>query len=218
MINIILDTYLKKQKEIKRHSRFVVLLITILFSIIIASLFVLSVKNDAIIFYVLSFAAIIMFFVWCVFVQKRGIQRSGERFAEYNKSLDLLNDILEKELRDEKGKSVCWNSEKQIKYLIHEGEDWLTLSGIGNQNIINYAKTIIFPIIGFLVGLVAKKEDADVLIVLTTVVLIMAVYCYGFGKILNDIVDMVFKSGSQREMKKLINMLKDLHARSYYHK
>ena len=98
MINIILDTYLRKQKEVKKRSKFIVLLGIILFSITIASLFVISIKKDAILFYVLDFAAIIIFFIWCIFVQKREIQRSGERFTEYNKSLDLLNDILEKEL------------------------------------------------------------------------------------------------------------------------
>lgn len=216
MINIILDTYLKKQKEIKRRSRVLILLITIVFSIIITSLFVLSVKKDAIFFYVLSFATIIIFFVWCVFVQKIEIQRSDERFTEYNESLDLLNSILEEDLKDKKGKAVCWNSEKKIEYLIQEGESIIALAENGKENIINYAKTIIFPIIGFLAGLVAKKEEANDLIIMTTVVLIMAVYCYGFGKIINDIVDTVFKSGSQHEMKKLINMLKDLQARTYY--
>lgn len=213
MINIILDTYLRKQKEVKKRSKFIVLLGIILFSITIASLFVISIKKDAILFYVLDFAAIIIFFIWCIFVQKREIQRSGERFTEYNKSLDLLNDILEKELKDEKGKTVCWNSEKQIEHLIQEGESWMTSLGTGNQNIMNYAKTIVFPIIGFLVGLIAKNEDADVLIILTTVILILAVYIYGFGKMIKDFIDSIFKSGSPREMRKLVNMLKDLQAR-----
>lgn len=213
MINIILDTYLKKQKEVKKRSKFIVLFGVILFSIIIASLFVISIKKDAILFYVLDFAAIIIFFIWCIFVQKREIQRSGERFTEYNKSLDLLNDILEKELKDEKGKAVCWNSEKQIEHLIQEGESWIASLGTDNQNIMNYAKTIVFPIIGFLVGLIAKNEDADVLIILTTVILILAVYIYGFGKMIKDFIDSIFKSGSPREMRKLINMLKDLQAR-----
>lgn len=218
MINIILDTYLKNQKEIKRRSRIVILLITILLSIIIASLFVLSIKKNTIIFYVFGFAAIIIFFVWCVFVQKIDIQRADERFTEYNESLNLLNRILENDLKDKNDKTVCWNSEKQLEYLIQEGEDWVALARNGKESIINYAKTIVFPIIGFLVGLVAKKENADVLIILTTVVLIMAVYCYGFGIMINNIVDSIFKSGSQREMKKLINMLKDLQARNYYQK
>lgn len=213
MINIILDTYLRKQKEVKKRSKFIVLLGIILFSITIASLFVISIKKDAILFYVLDFATIIIFFIWCIFVQKREIQRSGERFTEYNKSLDLLNDILEKELKDENGKAVCWNSEKQIKHLIQEGESWIASLGTDNQNIMNYAKTIVFPIIGFLVGLIAKNEDADVLIILTTVILILAVYIYGFGKMIKDFIDSIFKSGSPREMRKLINMLKDLQAR-----
>lgn len=218
MINIILDTYLRKQKEVKKCSRFFVLLVVILFSITIASLFVLSIKEDAILFYVLDFAAIIIFFIWCIFVQKREIQRSGERFTEYNKSLDLLNDILEKELKDEKGKAVYWNSGKQIEYLIQEGESWIASLGNSNQNIINYAKTIVFPIIGFLVGLIAKNENADVLIILTTVILILAVYIYGFGKMIKDFIDSIFKSGSPREMRKLVNMLKDLQARTYKEK
>lgn len=215
MINIILDMYLKKQKEVKKRSRIIVLLVVVLFSIAIASLFVLSIKKDTIFFYVLDFAAIILFFIWCVLVQKREIQRSAERFTEYNKSLDLLNNILEKELKDETGKVVCWNSEKQIDYLIYEGESWISSLDVGNKNIINYVKTIIFPIIGFLVGLVAKNEDANVLIVLTTITLIMAVYIYGFGKIIKDFVDSIFKSGSPREMQKLISMLKDIQARNY---
>ncbi|MBQ8349413.1 MAG: hypothetical protein IJY19_07210 [Ruminococcus sp.] len=218
MINIILDTYLRKQKEVKKCSRFFVLLVVILFSITIASLFVLSIKEDAILFYVLDFAAIIIFFIWCIFVQKREIQRSGERFTEYNKSLDLLNDILEKELKDEKGKAVYWNSGKQIEYLIQEDESWIASLGNSNQNIINYAKTIVFPIIGFLVGLIAKNENADVLIILTTVILILAVYIYGFGKMIKDFIDSIFKSGSPREMRKLVNMLKDLQARTYKEK
>lgn len=215
MINIILDMYLKKQKEVKKRSRIIVLLVAVLFSIAIASLFVLSIKKDTIFFYVLDFAAIILFFIWCVLVQKREIQRSAERFTEYNRSLDLLNNILEKELKDETGKVVCWNSEKQIDYLICEGESWISSLGVGNKNMINYVKTIIFPIIGFLVGLVAKNEDANVLIVLTTITLIMAVYIYGFGKIIKDFVDSIFKSGSPREMQKLISMLKDIQARNY---
>lgn len=213
MINIILDTYLRKQKEVKKRSKFIVLLGIILFSITIASLFVISIKKDAILFYVLDFATIIIFFIWCIFVQKREIQRSGERFTEYNKSLDLLNDILEKELKDENGKAVCWNSEKQIEHLIQEGESWIASLGTDNQNIMNYAKTIVFPIIGFLVGLIAKNEDADVLIILTTVILILAVYIYGFGKMIKDIIDSIFKSSSPREMRKLVNMLKDLQVR-----
>lgn len=213
MINIILDTYLRKQKEVKKRSKFIVLLGIILFSITIASLFVISIKKDAILFYVLDFATIIIFFIWCIFVQKREIQRSGERFTEYNKSLDLLNDILEKELKDENGKAVCWNSEKQIEHLIQEGESWIASLGTYNQNIMNYAKTIVFPIIGFLVGLIAKNEDADVLIILTTVILILVVYIYGFGKMIKDIIDSIFKSSSPREMRKLVNMLKDLQAR-----
>lgn len=218
MINIILDTYLRKQKEVKKRSKFIILLGIILFSITIASLFVISIKKDAILFYVLDFATIIIFFIWCIFVQKREIQRSGERFTEYNKSLDLLNDILEKELKDENGKAVCWNSEKQIEHLIQEGESWIASLGTDNQNIMNYAKTIVFPIIGFLVGLIAKNEDADVLIILTTVILILAVFIYGFGKMIKDIIDSIFKSGSPREMRKLVNMLKDLQARNYKEK
>lgn len=146
---------------------------------------------------------------------KKEIQKSGERFTEYNRSLDLLNNILEKELKDENGKLVCWNSEKQIEYFIQEGERWIASLGSGNQNIMNYAKTIIFPIIGFLVGLIAKNEDADALIILTTVTLIMAVYIYGFGKMIKELVDSIFKSGSPREMQKLISMLRDLQARNY---
>ena len=127
--------------------------------------------------------------------------------------MDLLNDILEKELKDENGKAVCWNSEKQIEHLIQEGESWIASLGTDNQNIMNYAKTIVFPIIGFLVGLIAKNEDADVLIILTTVILILAVYIYGFGKMIKDIIDSIFKSSSPREMRKLVNMLKDLQVR-----
>lgn len=216
MIDIVLDIYIKKQKVIKKRSSFFILLITILFSIIIASLFVISVKKDTIYFYILSFVAIILFFVWCVFVQKIEIQKSDEKFSKYNESLDLLNSILKDDLKDKNGNAVCWNSEKKLEYLIKEGEERIALAGNGKESIVNYVKTIIFPIIGFLAGLLAKNENADVIIILTIVVLVMVVYCYGVGKIISDIVDMVFKRGSQREMKKLINMLKDLHARIYY--
>ncbi len=215
MINIILDIYLKNKKEVKKRSRITDLFVVVLFSILIAFLFVLSIKKDTILFYVLDFMTIIIFFIWCVITQKKEIQRSGERFTEYNRSLDLLNNILEKELKDENGKVVCWNSEEQIDHLIHEGESWISSLDVGNKNIINYVKTIIFPIIGFLVGLIAKNEAANVLIVLTTVTLIMAVYIYGFGKMIKELVDSIFKSGSPREMQKLINMLRDLQARNY---
>jgi hypothetical protein len=211
MINILLEAYIAKAK-IKRKIPWVYMIIaitTMLSSIVFLFLYGFNGHLASALFLLLS---VIALYVDIALWERKNLKQYKTRFEEHNKRLDIIRDIL----KDfSYGDNQNWYSSPKIQYLIQSGESSVEERRNSNIRLLDLGKTMVFPIIAFVAGVISDNAKLDEVFAIAFIALLVLVIFTSFSKISSFITDLLFKSSSINEMNILILLLKDLHLRDF---
>ena len=211
MINILLEAYIAKAK-IKRKIPWVYMIIaitTMLSSIVFLFLYGFNGHLASALFLLLS---VIALYVDIALWERKNLKQYKTRFEEHNKHLDIIRDIL----KDfSYGDNQNWYSSPKIQYLIQSGESSVEERRNSNIRLLDLGKTMVFPIIAFVAGVISDNAILDEVFAIAFIALLVLVIFTSFSKISSFITDLLFKSSSINEMNILILLLKDLHLRDF---
>lgn len=211
MINILLEAYIAKA-EIKRKIHKGYMAATILTLILVIAFILLCEFTKCIWFSPLSLLSIIALYVVIALWERDNLKKYKTQFKDHNKRLNIIKNIL-MEFSYDNNKN--WYSAEKIQYLIQSGELSLEERKNTGKRLFDLGKTIFFPIIGFVAGVIADRANFDEILGITFIALLMSIIFVTFDKIFSFITDLILKSSSISEMNTLIQLLKDLYSRDF---
>lgn len=211
MINILLEAYIAKAK-IKRKISWVyvvIAIVTMLSSVVF--LFLYGAKEHIVLAFI-SLLSVIALYVDIALWERENLKQYKTRFEEHNKRLNSVRDIL-KEFTYENNNN--WYSAEKIQYLIQSGESSVEERKNTNIRLFDLGKTMVFPIIAFVAGIIADSAKLDEVFAIAFIALLMVTLLASLAKIFSFVTDLIFKSTSINEMNTLILLLKDLYSRDF---
>lgn len=211
MINILLEAYIAKA-EIKRKIHRGYMAGTIIATILVVVLILLYEFQNCMLFLIFSLLSIIALYVVIALWERDNLKRYNTQFKEHNKRLDIIKKILIEFSYDD---NKNWCSAEKIQYLIQSGELSLEERKNTDTRLFDLGKTIFFPIIGFVAGVISDKANLNEIIGITIIALLVLIISVSLAKILSFVTDLILKSSSINEMNSLILLLKDLYSRDF---
>lgn len=211
MINILLEAYIAKA-EIKRKIHRGYMAGTIIATILVVVLILLYEFQNCMLFLIFSLLSIIALYVVIALWERDNLKRYNTQFKEHNKRLDIIKKILIEFSYDD---NKNWYSAEKIQYLIQSGELSLEERKNTDTRLFDLGKTIFFPIIGFVAGVISDKANLNEIIGITIIALLVLIISVSLAKILSFVTDLILKSSSINEMNSLILLLKDLYSRDF---
>lgn len=219
MINLLLEALISKSKiervKIKDNLLYIIVMIVSILAIIIPP-FIFPLMFTSL-WGLILFVPIVIFFVNFKLWEIKNQKIYKERLTEHNKLLNEVREILQTDFKysTDMGNEKNWYSENKIKYLISSCESYIEEQKKNNIKLVELSKTIILPIIAFVAGVFSENSSINDALILAFIALFVVVIVYSIGKILSFVIDLVLKSSSIAEMKRLLFLLKELLARDF---
>ena len=170
-----------------------------------------SAKKHMVLIFI-SLLSVITLYIDIALWEKENLKQYKTRFEEHNKRLDIIRDILKDFSYND---SQNWYSASKIQYLIQSGESFIEERRNSNMRLLDLGKTMIFPIIAFVAGVIADSAKLNEVFAIAFIELLMLAIFTSFSKIFSFITDLIFKSTSINVMNALILLLKDLYSRDF---
>lgn len=211
MINLLLEAFLVESKTKNNIDKLtpIIAVVSTLSYLLFAFLYL---YNLNIIFGIISIISFIFFLIYIAVFENMNLKRYKEKFDRYNKRLDKLKEILQNfKYSGEKN----WYSKDKIKYLIDSIEKNIEDRINSSTKLTELCKTMIFPIIAFVAGVISNKSSINQAVELGIIAIIFLAIVYSLIKISTFFWDLVFKSSAIHTMKFLLSLLQDLLVRDF---
>ena len=160
MINLLLNAVIaKKKSEHKIKAKIVLVIVSFIFISIFTIIYIYDRSKLSGIGMIISF-----FFLYIVMflLEKEKLKQYQDEYDEYNKILDNLRIILKGfTYKDNNNNDANWYSQEKIKYLISACEKRIDEYQKSNATFSNLGKTIIFPIVAFVSGIIADNASIN---------------------------------------------------------
>ena len=214
MVLILLQSFIGAKSKIKIRTilYFSAAVIALVAGMIIP--YILSKNDHDVLSFIIAVLCIVAYFTILAVFDIKNRKRTLELFEDYNQTLDKLKNILEGFKFTSDANKMNWYSKAKIIHLIKMCEAEIEDKKRTNKAL-EFAKTCILPIISFIAGIAADNIHFTEIISIAVVAIFVMVILYCLNAAVNFIADIILKSTSVYEMKRLSDALKDLLARDF---
>ncbi len=214
MINILLEAYIAKSNLKSKISwlHFIIAILTMILSLVFL---ILSGMTDNILLIIFDLISTIGLYIDIALWERKNLKQYQVRFEERNQRINFVKEVLTEFKYNDNNPNENWYSAEKIKHLIQSGEAFIEKYKKSNTKLLDLGKTIIFPIVAFVAGVISNNSSVMEAMGIAFITLFLLVIFYLFAKIISFITDMILKSSSVNEMNNLVLLLKDLLARDF---